>query len=189
MGLELIKGYLSFVNTGCSYSAVKVLAPTSVAAENFETQLGAGACSHKLLEHWSVPSRKAACKEHGGRPPTGNERNEFAPFVEHATSGWIQHMRVRMWAECLEHPFRGTECEIAIPPGFATPSRRGDVDAIAVDIGSLNNDVAEVNPDTKLDATILGQIGVSLPDPALQLHRTGHRIHHTRKFRENAITC
>src|SRR5213594_2804582 len=78
MGLELIKGYLSFVNTGCSYSAVKVLAPTSVAAENFETQLGAGACSHKLLEHWSVPSRKAACEEHGGRPATRSERNEFA---------------------------------------------------------------------------------------------------------------
>ena len=114
MGLELIKGYLSFVNTGCSYSAVKVLAPTCVAAENFEMQLGAGACSHKLLEHWSVPSRKAACEEHGGRPATRSERNEFAFVVEHATSGWIQHMRVRMWAECLEHPFRGTECEITI---------------------------------------------------------------------------
>src|SRR5437867_13299804 len=70
-----------------------------------------------MLKQWSVQSRKAGCKEHGGRPATRSERNEFAPVVEHAISGWIQYMRVRMWADSLEHPCRGTECEITIAVG------------------------------------------------------------------------
>ena len=44
------------------------------------------------------------------------------------------------------------------------------------------------NPDTKIHPAILRQQGVLRPEHLLDLHRALHRIHHTGKLRQHAIS-
>src|SRR5207253_10184818 len=60
----------------------------------------------------------------------------------------------------------------------------GHVDAVTVDVVAFDNDVAEVNPDTKLDCALR----CSRPHRGLNLRRAGDGVHYTRKLGEQAIS-
>ena len=51
-----------------------------------------------------------------------------------------------------------------------------DIDAVAVNITPVPDDVAEVDPHTELDAPRLGDVSVSLGHRLLHLDRAAHRI-------------
>jgi hypothetical protein len=51
----------------------------------------------------------------------------------------------------------------------------------------LNDHVAEVDAYAEPDAPLLGQLGLAVGHPALDLHSAVHRIHNTRKFRKYAV--
>src|ERR1700676_604353 len=65
------------------------------------------------------------------------------------------------------------------------PSRDGD--PIAVDGVAVDDDVAEVDADTELDAVVHRYIGVALCHAALDIDRASHRIDDTSKFDEHAV--
>ena len=62
-----------------------------------------------------------------------------------------------------------------------------DVDAVAKDIVILNDDVAEIDPDPKPDAAVLGCAGFAVDHCPLQFHGTAHRVDDAREFRQHAI--
>ena len=62
-----------------------------------------------------------------------------------------------------------------------------DVDAVAVDVAAIGNDVAEVDPDAEGDAFVLGCLGVAVDHRPLDLDRTPDRIHDARKFHQHAV--
>ncbi len=64
---------------------------------------------------------------------------------------------------------------------------RGDVDAVAKDVVVLDNDVAEIDPDTKQDTPIFGNLGVAIDHGALDLDGAAHRVHHAGKFRQQPV--
>ena len=64
---------------------------------------------------------------------------------------------------------------------------RGDIDAIAVNIISFNDHVAEVNANAKLNAAIPWHIRISLLHSMLPLHRARHRAHDTWEFHQHAV--
>ena len=45
--------------------------------------------------------------------------------------------------------------ETQIPPGFEAC---GDVDAVAVDVVAIGDDVAEIDPDAKSETPLLGEV-------------------------------
>jgi len=74
-----------------------------------------------------------------------------------------------------------------IPPGSASFQARCHVHAVAKDVAFLDNDIAEVDPDTKLDPPFrrdIGNVPCHLP---LHLDRAAHRIDNTRKLRQQAV--
>jgi hypothetical protein len=52
----------------------------------------------------------------------------------------------------------------------------GDIDAIAVDVVTLDDDVAEIDTDAKLDAAFLGDTAIALGERTLDFDRAAHRI-------------
>src|SRR5260370_40597248 len=52
----------------------------------------------------------------------------------------------------------------------------------------VDHDVAEVNPDAKLDPSLICNIRVALGHAALHVHRAAHGVHYARKFDENAVS-
>ena len=65
---------------------------------------------------------------------------------------------------------------------------RGDVDAVAHEIAvALLDDVAEMNADAKLDATLRRQAGIALDHAALHFDRAAHGVDHAAKLDEAAV--
>jgi hypothetical protein len=62
-----------------------------------------------------------------------------------------------------------------------------DIDPVAVDIAPVLDNVAEIDPDTELDATIGRYIGVSLRHLTLHFDGTTHRIDDTGELKEQAV--
>jgi hypothetical protein len=62
-----------------------------------------------------------------------------------------------------------------------------DVDALAVDVVAVGDHVAEIDPDAKPQAALLGEIQIAVGHRALNFGRTAHRIDHARKFRQHAV--
>src|SRR3954447_12134761 len=80
-------------------------------------------------------------------------------------------------------------------PRDADPTRFGQrlepgrhIHPVAEDIVALDNDVAEVDADTKPDAPVLGQLGAAVHHPPLNLGGAADRINNARKFHQHAIT-
>ena len=75
-------------------------------------------------------------------------------------------------------------------PGLRDPfEARRDIDAIAHQVAiRFLDDIAEVNPDTKLDAPFGRKAGVSLDEAVLHLDGAAYRIDHTVEFYERSVT-
>ena len=63
-----------------------------------------------------------------------------------------------------------------------------NVDAVAVDVALIDDDVADVDADAELDPAIFGNVGVALGHGALDFHRAAHGIDRARKFDQRAVT-
>ena len=59
---------------------------------------------------------------------------------------------------------------------------RGDVDAVAEDVALVDDDVADIDADAELDATIFRNGSAALRHAALHLHRAAHGIDDAREF-------
>jgi len=64
---------------------------------------------------------------------------------------------------------------------------RRDVDAVAVNIAAVGDHVAEIDPDAKSEAPLLGEIQIAIDHRALDFAGAAHRVDHARKFREHAV--
>ena len=62
-----------------------------------------------------------------------------------------------------------------------------DVDAIAVDVLAVDDDVADVDADPVEDLPVLGHASVALPHGALELDREANRIHDAAEFHQGAV--
>ena len=65
---------------------------------------------------------------------------------------------------------------------------RGDIDAVAHQVAvGLLDDVAQMNADAELDASLGRQAGVALDHAALYLDRASHRVDDAAKLYETAV--
>ncbi len=64
---------------------------------------------------------------------------------------------------------------------------RGDVDAVAVDVAAVLDDVAEVDADAEGDAPALGQRGVARAELGLHGHRRGERVDDGVEARQHGV--
>ncbi|MGY3156261.1 hypothetical protein ACVW0V_005401 [Bradyrhizobium elkanii] len=62
-----------------------------------------------------------------------------------------------------------------------------DVDAVAEDVGTVNDHVAKIDADAKLHPARRRDVGVALRHPALNLGRAQHRIDDAMKFDQQAV--
>jgi hypothetical protein len=75
-----------------------------------------------------------------------------------------------------------------IPPGSASVSRRAaTIDAVAENVIVLDDDVAEIDADTKLDPPLDRHLGVALSHGGLYLHGALHRINDAGKFDKQSV--
>ena len=61
------------------------------------------------------------------------------------------------------------------------------IDAIAVDIILITDDVADVDPDTEFDATIESYLGIAFGHAALDVYRVAHSVDDTDEFHQHAV--
>ena len=64
---------------------------------------------------------------------------------------------------------------------------RRDVDTVAKDIITLNNDIANVDPDPKPDWIAFSASGVVVSKLSLDLDRAGDSVHSAREFHQRAV--
>jgi len=64
---------------------------------------------------------------------------------------------------------------------------RRDVDAVAINIAAIGDDVAEINPDAKAQTALLGQIQIAVGHCALNFAGTAHRVDDAGEFRQHAV--
>src|SRR5215469_7869226 len=64
---------------------------------------------------------------------------------------------------------------------------RGDIDTVAEDVVVVDDDVAEIDADTEIDAPLRLHAGVARGHLALHLDRTTNRVDHARKHAEQTI--
>jgi hypothetical protein len=64
---------------------------------------------------------------------------------------------------------------------------RRDVDAVAVDVVAIGDDIAEVDPDAKRDAFVLGRRSVAVDHRALDLGGTSDCIEDAQEFHQHAV--
>jgi hypothetical protein len=74
-----------------------------------------------------------------------------------------------------------------IPPGSAKASRRGDIDAVAVNVLLVDDDVAEIDADAELDAALLGDAVIAQRDLVLDFDGTTHRIDDAGEFDQQPV--
>jgi hypothetical protein len=79
----------------------------------------------------------------------------------------------------------GDEHPAGIGEGF---DPRGDVDAVAIEVVTLDDDVAEIYADAQLDAIVRLDAGVPRGHPLLHFDRAAHRIDDAGKFHQQAVT-
>jgi hypothetical protein len=65
--------------------------------------------------------------------------------------------------------------------------RSGDVDAVAIEVISLDDDVAEIDADAQFDAAARRDAGVPLGHRLLHRDRAAHRIDDTGEFHQHAV--
>src|SRR6516164_6004325 len=100
----------------------------------------------------------------------------------------------RLFAQILEGEVELVAHLITHHPADADPARLGqrfqprrDIDAVAINIVVVEDDVAEIDPDAELDAPRLPDLGVALGHPLLQLDRTAHRVDDAGKLDQQPV--
>src|SRR6516162_7007558 len=85
-------------------------------------------------------------------------------------------------AEILEREVELVANLVVYHPADADPTRLGkrfeacgDIDAVAVDVAAIPDDVAEVDPHAEFDPPRLRNLSVALGHPLLHLDRAAHR--------------
>ena len=80
------------------------------------------------------------------------------------------------------------------PSGDDDPARSRDafeprrhVDAVTIDVAGLDDHVADIDADAKLDAAVPGHAGVALAHAALDRRRARDRIHDARELRQEPV--
>src|ERR1700730_3259976 len=63
----------------------------------------------------------------------------------------------------------------------------GYVHAVAEDVATIDDDVADIDPNAKLDPLLLRHITVALGHAALNIEGTADRIHYTAKLSQHSI--
>ena len=64
----------------------------------------------------------------------------------------------------------------------------GDVDAIAENVALVDDDIAEIDADAKLDSLLLRHVSIAPHHAALNLDGTAYRIHHTGELHKHAVS-
>ncbi len=77
-----------------------------------------------------------------------------------------------------------TRCTAGLGEGFQP---RGHVDAVAVNVRALDDDVPQVDADTKPDASLFGQIGLSLVHRLLDVNGTLDGLNDARKLGQEPV--
>src|SRR5205823_14268244 len=84
---------------------------------------------------------------------------------------------------------------VAHDPRDADPARFGqclqprrDVDAVAIDVVILGDDVAQIDPDAELDSPLDGDAGIALGHRVLHLDRAMHRVDDAGELDEETVT-
>jgi hypothetical protein len=62
-----------------------------------------------------------------------------------------------------------------------------DVDAVAIDVAAVGDHVAEIDPDAKAQAALLGEIQITVDHRALDLAGTAHRVDDAGEFCQHAV--
>ena len=62
-----------------------------------------------------------------------------------------------------------------------------DIHTVAEDVVFFDDHIAQIDPNAEPDATLLAHLRFAADHPALNLHSAAHRIHDTRKFRQQTI--
>src|ERR1700737_2832655 len=98
-------------------------------------------------------------------------------------------------AEILEDEVELVAHLVAHDPADADPARLGqrlepcgDIDAVAINVVLLDDDIAEIDADAELDAALQGDAVIVQCHVALQLDRAAHRIYHARELDQQPIT-
>jgi hypothetical protein len=74
------------------------------------------------------------------------------------------------------------------PPGSASPYQScGDVDAVAVNVPILDNDVAEIDADPERDALVLWQAGIAVHHALLDFDGAADRLDRARELDQHAV--
>src|SRR5262249_48657950 len=71
-------------------------------------------------------------------------------------------------------------------PGDALDPRR-DIDAVAIDVAILEDDVPDIHPDAELDSPLFRHIDVPFAHLALDLRRAGHGVHDARELDQHSV--
>ena len=64
---------------------------------------------------------------------------------------------------------------------------RRDIDTIAEDVIAVDDDVADIDADTKIDSFFLRNSGVAFGHTALHVDRTTHRVDHAGELQQETI--
>ena len=76
-----------------------------------------------------------------------------------------------------------------MPPGSARASEAGsDVDAITVNVSVLDDDVAEIDADSELNALCVRDAGIVLGHTLLHCHRAGDGFDNAGKLDKEAVS-
>jgi hypothetical protein len=81
------------------------------------------------------------------------------------------------------HPARNAD-----PTRFreALQTRR-HIHAVAVDVAAVDDDIADIDPNTELDPLVLRRVGIAPKHAALYLDGTAQRIDHARELSQHAV--
>ena len=63
----------------------------------------------------------------------------------------------------------------------------GDVDAVAVDVALVDDDIADVDADAEFDAAVFGNVRIALGGTALRVEREAHRVDGAGEFHQRAV--
>src|SRR5262249_5003086 len=64
----------------------------------------------------------------------------------------------------------------------------GDIHAVAIDVVTVDDDIAKIDTDAKLDPFVATDRCVPLVHPTLPFQRAAHGINYTRELDQNAVT-
>ena len=95
----------------------------------------------------------------------------------------IEELQLELVADLIAHHRRAGD---AARPRQALEPRR-HVDAVAIEIVAIDDDVAEIDADAELDVPVLGNPGVALRHAALDFDRTARRIQNAAELDQKAV--